>query len=205
MELDEFKMLLKEKDHEEIALHSAVELEGYIRKTTRSVTDKIKRSIRFEFALGIVFVCIALWAWFRYPFAYVRPFCLLSISVCCFLFIYFGALYKKISRYEQSPLPVKNTLQKIIDILQQFTRLYFQVTMITLPINFIFGLIAGYLVIKGDAGLKNFNWMKWILFYSGWFILWSAIMYFFAKWYIKKLYGDYLLQLRQQLKDIENG
>ena len=47
MELDEFKQLYKEKAPEERPLHSAGELEGYMRTKTNSVIGKIKRSIRF--------------------------------------------------------------------------------------------------------------------------------------------------------------
>jgi len=100
---------------------------------------------------------------------------------------------------------VREGLQRVIAIIEEFTRLYFQFTMITLPIAFIFGLISGFLSLNGGAGIKNFNWQKAIFFYTCWFIFWSFIMYFFSKWYIKKLYGNYLQQLKDQLKDIENG
>ncbi len=205
MELDEIKDLLKLKLEEGPAQLTSIELEEHIGKRTHSIIAKIKRSIRFELALGIFFVVIALWAWFRYPVFYVRPFSLLCIALCSILFIYFGALYKKISLYEQSPLPVKDSLQKIIDIVQEFTRLYFRFNMVTLPIYFIFGLITLYLIVKGDSGIKNYNWQRGLLFYLGWFIMWAAVMYFFSRWYIKKLYGNYFVQLKQQLKDIENG
>ena len=205
MELDEIKDLLKSKLEEGPAPLTSSELEEQISKKTHSIIDKIKRSIRFELALGIFFVVIAVWAWFRYPFFYVRPFSMLCIALCSFLFIYFGALYKKISAYEQSALPVKDSLQKVIDIVQQFTRLYFQFNMVTLPIYFIFGLITLYLIVKGDSSIKNYNWQRGIFFYLGWFAIWAAVMYLFSKWYIKKLYGNYLVQLKQQLKDIENG
>jgi len=205
MELDEFKQRVKEKEPEKTALHSADELEGYTRKRTRSVINHIKRSILFELGACFIFIATALWVWFSYPVPYVRAFSLLSVSLCCFLLIYLGALYKKISKYEEAALTVKNSLRQVIDIVEQFTRVYFQFTMITLPIAFIFGLITGFLTVNGDTGIKNFNWQKAILFYTGWFIFWSCMMYFFSKWYIKKLYGNYLQQLKEQLKDIENG
>jgi hypothetical protein len=205
MELDEFKQRFKEKEPEKNILHSADELEGYTRKRTRSIINHVKRSILFELVSCLIFIAAALWVWFSYPVSYVRAFSLLSISLCCFLLIYLGALYKKISIYEEAALAVKNSLQQVIAILEQFTRAYFQFTMITLPIVFVFGLITGFLTVKGGTGIKNFNWQKAILFYTGWFIFWSAVMYFFSRWYIKKLYGNYLQQLKEQLKDIENG
>lgn len=205
MELDEFKQRSKEKEPKEIILHSASDLEGYIHKRTRSAISNIKRNILFELVACLVFIAVAVWVWFYYPVAYVRAFALLCIALCCLLLIYLGALYKKISLYEQAAPAVKDRLHQVISIIEQFTKAYFQFTMITLPIAFIFGLITGFLNIKGGTGIRNFNWQKAILFYTGWFIFWSVIMYFFSRWYIKKLYGNYLQQLKEQLKDIENG
>ena len=205
MELDEFKQWIKETEQPAIGLRSAVELEGYIRKRTGSVISNIKRSILFELLACLLFVAAAVWAWFSYPLSYVRVFSLLSFCFCCFLLIYLGALYNKISAYEKAALAVKDSLGQVIDILERFTRAYFQFTMITLPIAFVFGLITGFLSIHGNQGTGNFNWHKAMVFYTAWFIFWSILMYFFSKWYIKKLYGNYLQQLKQQLKDIENG
>jgi hypothetical protein len=205
MELDEFKSVLKSKEPEDIILHSADELEKYIHRKTTSIIDKIKQSILFEFALGILFVAIAVWVWISYPGVYVKPFSLLSIILCCFFFIYLAILYKKMNVYEKTSLAVKENLLHVVDILQQFIKLYFQLAIIILLIAFIFGLITGYLKVTGDSAIKEFNWIKAILIYIGWFLIWSAITYFFSKWYIKRLYGNYLEQLKEHLKDLENG
>jgi len=205
MELDEFKQLYKEKNAVETVSHSANELEAYLRKNTHSITGKIKRSIWFEAVLSILLFAVSVWAWFIYPARFVRVFSMLTIFLCCIFLICLAALYKKIIAFEHATPAIKTSLRQLIAILQQFTRLYFQFTMVTLPIAFIFGLITGYLDVSGNTALKNFNWLRGILFYTGWFLLWSAIMYFFTRWYIRKLYGNYLLQLQQQLKDIENG
>jgi len=205
MELDEFKQRFKETEKPATTQRSAGELEGYIRKRAGSVISNIKRSILFELVACFLFVATAGWAWFAYPISYVRAFSLLSVCFCCFLLIYLAALYKKISVYEKASLAVKNGLQQVIDILEQFTRAYFQFTMITLPIAFVFGLITGFLNIYDKAGATKFDWNKAMLFYTAWFVFWSVMMYFFSKWYIKKLYGNYLQQLKGQLKDIENG
>ena len=205
MELDDFKQLYKETNPGESATRTAGELEDCMRNKTHSITGKVKRSILFEFAVAVFFVALAAGAWVLYPSRLARPFAMLTIALCCIFFLYLGALYKKILAYEHTPPAVKDSLRQVIVILQQFTRLYFQFTMITLPIVFIFGLIAGYLYISGDAGIGHFNWFRGILFYTIAFTGWCIVIYFFTRWYIKKLYGNYLSQLQQQLKDIENG
>jgi hypothetical protein len=74
-----------------------------------------------------------------------------------------------------------------------------------LPVIFIFGLITGYLNVSQQGLIRQFQWSKGIIFYTIAFMAWSVIIYFFSRWYIRKLYGNYLLQLQQQLKDMENG
>ena len=205
MELDEFKLKLKEQPPEEKDQHSADELELAIRRNTVSITDKIKRNILFELAACGVFVAAAVWAWFTYPQAYARVFSLLTIMLSCLLVVYLAAVYRKINLYETGGLPVRKSLQEAIAILSQFTRVYFQFTMITLPIAFVFGLITGFFSVNGNEAIRHFNWQRALILYTTWFVFWSAVMYFFARWYIKKLYGNHLQQLKEQLKDIENG
>jgi hypothetical protein len=205
MELDEFKTVLQSDKPEERIHLSADELQRYIHTKTTSITGKIKRSILFESAVGVLFIVIAVWAWFSYPGMYVRPFSLLAAGLCCFFFIYLVALYRKMNVYANTSPAVKENLQQVIDILQQFIKLYFQLAILILLIAFIFGLITGYLRVTGDTAIKKFNWTKAIWIYLGWFFIWSLITYYFSKWYIKRLYGNYLEQLKEQLKDLENG
>lgn len=205
MELDEFKQRLKEQVHGETLSRTAHELGSYTGRRTASVLKKIKRSIVFELLACVIFIAAAVWAWMVYSFPYVHVFCLLCFFMCCFLLLYLGAFYKKISACEKQAAAVRENLRQVIGIIEQFTRLYFQFTMITLPIAFIFGLITGFFSLANTVDQKNFNWQRSVFFYSCWFVFWSVIMYFFSKWYIKKLYGNYLHQLKEQLRDIENG
>ena len=107
--------------------------------------------------------------------------------------------------YEGMTASLKQSLQLIINIVTRFTRLYFRISIGLLPVIFIFGLITGYLDIAAQGLLPRIQWSRGLGVYTIVFIAWSVIIYFFSKWYIRKLYGKYLLQLRQQLKEIENG
>ena len=205
MELDELKTLIKSRLEEGIVSHTAGELEAYIRKTAGSVTSKIKRNIWFEFAACCLCMLIAALVWLMYPSVYIHLFCIATGLFCIVFSGYLFSLYKKIIFYETVTGTLKESLQQIINIVTRFTRLYFQISMGLLPVIFIFGLVTGYLDVSQQGLVQKFQWSKGILFYTISFIAWSVIIYFFSRWYIRKLYGKYLLQLQQQLKDIENG
>ena len=118
--------------------------------------------------------------------------------------IYVWRLQQRINYYEINAVSVKEKLQQIIHILQRYTRLYFQLTMLLLPIAFIMGYLFAINEKKQADATSNFS-VYCTMFYIAWAIVWSILMYFFTKWYIKKLYGNYLQQLKDQLKELQNG
>jgi hypothetical protein len=205
MELDDFKSLLKSKEEEPLSVRSAAEIEQYTHRSAVSVIAKIKKNIRFELRLCILIVLPFAVLCFVFPSFYMRSLVALAVFVCIFFVIYLLRLNKRIHFYETASFSIKDSLQQVIYILGKFTRHYLQITMIMLPVAFVFGLVTGYMDITGDLTIKKFNWTRSLVFYSSFFIVWSVFTYFFTKWYIKKLYGNYLQQLKEQLKELENG
>lgn len=205
MELDDFKSLLKAQQEETPVTRSAEELEQYTRKTAISVMAKIKKNIRFELRLCIWILPPFAALCFIFPSLYMRSIVGLSVFVCLFFAVYLLKLTKKINYYETTSFSVKESLQQVIDILSRFIQHYFQITMIMLPAAFVFGLVTGYMDVTGNLAIKHFNWTRGLIFYCAFFIFWSIFTYFFTKWYIRKMYGKYLQQLKEQLKELENG
>jgi hypothetical protein len=206
MELDDFKTLLKARLETQAPALSAAELEQSIHRKSVSILGKIKRSIAWELVPGIVLTLAGAWVWERYPSLSNRFFSTLMLLVCIFFVVQLAGLYKKIIRFEKANQPVKERLSQIIDILQRFTRLYFRFSMSILPVAFVLGLVTGYADIMRQPFLaQNFHWARGLAAYIILFAAWSAIAYVFSKWYIKKLYGNYLNDIRNQLEDLENG
>jgi len=205
MELDDFKSVLKTKLEEPAQQRSARELEQSIRRRAASIVDKIKRNIVLEIAMSFLFLLLACTG-VRNPLLYVKGiFIIIAITSPLFI-VYLALLYRKILFYENNTPAVKEGLQQVIDILQRFTRLYFRFTMWILPLVFVLGLVTGYLdVVRQPQLVNGFHWGKSFTWYLALFAAWSVITYFFAKWYIKRLYGNYLEQLKASLEDLENG
>lgn len=206
MELDDFKTILRTTLQQQAPDRSAAELEQSIQGRTLSVIGKVKRSIAGELVLGIVLAAAGIWVWWRYPSFSSRCFSALMLVICIFFMVYMVLLYRRIIRFEKADQPVKQRLRQIIGILQQFTRLYFRFSMSVLPVAFVLGLATGYADIMHQPLLaQNFHWAKGLAAYILLFAAWSLIAYMFSKWYIKKLYGNYLQDIRNQLEDLENG
>lgn len=205
MELDELKSVLKSKLEADSATRSAGELEQYVKGRTTSILDRIKRNMIFEFVFGGVAIVILIWAFWKYPQIYFRYSCGLAVLFNISILLYMMSLYNKINFFKKTSFSVRESLVQIIAILKKFTRLYFQLSMFMLLVAFILGLVTGYMDVIDQGLAKSFHWTRGLLFYIGFFLFWSIIMYFFLHWYIKKLYGKYLEQLKDQLRDLENG
>jgi len=205
MELDEFKLVLRAKLEADASPRSAPEIVQYVSRKTTSIIAKIKRSMVYEFIFGVVCVIACVFVFYKSSSFYVRLSCIAATVFCGCLLIYMIRLYNKISFFEKNALSIKESIREILEILRRFTKLYFQLSIFMLPVAFVIGLIIGYMDVLQQDLDTNFKWGRGILFYCACYLFWSIFMYFFSKWYIKKLYGNYLEQLKGQLTDLENG
>ena len=117
-------------------------------------------------------------------------------------------LLKQIVTLGGTAFPVKSNLQTIVTIIEEFMKRYFQFTMALLPICFIFALLLGYHEKAPnhqiDSFAKTLFSSKWqiISFVVVYCALLSVGIYYFTKWYLKRLYGNYLDQLKECIKDL---
>ena len=210
MELDELKILLKAKIEEQIPAKSTDELALLLNNKTQSVIEKLRRSLRIEIITAILFTVVfsAVGIFAKYVSLQIY---FSAFAFVCFLFIIvLWFLHKKIKQLSSTPQPVKRNLQTISAILKEYVKRYFQLTMILIPLTVIISFSLGY----SDENLYNPQ-----LHNSGFFtltgsavniilifvyiIVFGVSMYYFTKWYLKKLYGNYLEQLQQLITELE--
>ncbi len=196
MELDDLKYLIKNQD---LPDHSAEQLTGYLQHESNSVLQKIRRSIRLELLFAIVFGIAGIAWMLTGNLLFYKVLAGIVVIFCAGFLFYVSRLQKQINNYQRSLTSVKNNMREIIRILEAFIKLYFQLTMMMLPLI----CITGFFTIDKDKALSlsTGGWM----FYAAWFIGWSVLMYYFTRWYLKKLYGNYLHELKVQLKELEGG
>lgn len=205
MELDDLKSKLNSKMDNDASSRTPEELSTYFNRKTISILSKIKRNMWFELMLTIVVVIAFAITYLLYSSLYIRFFMVFTTLFCIVFSFYIYSLYRRIIRFEQSSFTVKENLQQVITILEKFTRIYYLVSMAMLPFVFVLGIIVGYIDINASGLVKQFHYVRGLIFYFAWFVFWSVFMYFFTRWYIKKLYGKYVTQLKNQLTELENG
>lgn len=194
MELDELKYLLT---HQQSPERSTQQLADALSVKSNSVLDKIKRSIRLEMVCAVIFTIMAI-VWIVYSdLLFYKALSVYIIIFCTGFFIYIDQLRKRINTYRSQVGSAKRSLEDIINILQTFIRSYFNLTMLMLPVIAIMGIVT----LNSDSiALSTRAWT----IYGIWFVVWTIFMYFFTKWYLRKLYGRYHEELKEQLRDISS-
>lgn len=210
MELDELKILLKEKPVPMRVVKSPNDIAALLGSKTKSVTGKIRRSLKIEIIACIVFAILCAgfgifgaYTWLRIYFGIFAVVCLLLLPV---LFI----LLKRTTKFGITDLPVKRNLQLLVNLMQEFVKRYFQITMALIPVSIVMAFLLGYYsAAPEDTNLQNtsspnFGSIAFIItVLIAYLVFFGWGMYYFTKWYLKKLYGNYLDQLQALIKELE--
>jgi len=217
MDLDQIKTELKTKLATDHINRSEEDIEQLLKKKTASFIDKIKKSLWFEIIFGFLlnfgFVYAAFDANMNSLRIYFGVFSVVMYLFLLFL-IYLLMRTNKIKIADQS---IKSNLNNYIHLIEEFIKRYLQFTMALIPICIFFAGYLGYTDAHSDKFMNVYksgyelgakmNGTQFLVFISTTiFFLGLGIygMYHFTKWYLKKLYGNYLYELKQCILELQN-
>jgi|GEM_PF-553470 len=203
MELDELRNIWQKnpagfipKDEEEIARM----MRG---NSSRSIVDKLKRSVWFE----LIFTIVAGMGLLAYAFS-LRDGALkwTSISILI-LFVAYPVYYIKklalLNRFNPDD-HLRANLEKLIDNLTSYLRFYLRSYSTLYPVYFLLALVFLALEKGSEQFFESLSDLKTI----GYLIFLAALFYFMSKsftnWYLKKLYGNHLEKLKSLLRELDS-
>jgi len=210
MELDELKILLKEKLDTQHPKKSTEDISALLNKKTQSVIGKLKRSLWIEIIACIVFTLACAAVGIFGKFASLRIYFSIFAFVCFLFLPVLWFLLQKTKKLGSTSLPVKSNLEFLIKILKEYVKRYFQLTMALIPLTIFTAFSLGYSdanlhnpelhnpffpTLTGSAGSIIFGVMYLVLFPVG--------IYYVTKWYLKKFYGNYIDQLQSLIRELE--
>jgi hypothetical protein len=155
--------------------------------------SKIKRSILIEGILtlfvGVIFILNK--HWFYSPLTI--PYLLFVLSLCLGWYTF---QYYKIRKVDlQNNL--KQTLEQLIKTLDLYLKVY-------LYGSIVLGLFASILpLFWANVTLDSLTLTKTVLIGGG-AVVFIPTYYLVTKWYIQKLYGNYVNELKEELKELED-
>jgi uncharacterized membrane protein len=208
MELDDLKYQLMNRLAADHAGRSAGDIASLLKKRTASITSKLKKSLWFE-----IICCMAAVAGF-FLISFATSYLSLRIYFSVFgvvavgfiILLYF--LLRHTQQLSATTLPVKGNLQTIVRIMEEFMKRYFQFTMVLIPVCFVFAFILLYTDHRRIPAADHFSrshfntsW-KVVAFLIIYFAALFTGVYYFTKWYLRKLYGRYVDQLKECIREL---
>lgn len=209
MDLDELKHQLKNKLAADHSGRSDSDIAALLQNKTRSAVSKLQKSLWIEIIFCVVgfgvFAYIGLTnssVIFRTYFAIFTILFVVIVPVLVYLL-------KRTRSLSNTVLPVKSNLQIIVNLMEELIKRYFQLTMAMIPIS----LIVCFLLIYqnpsvldngpkyGEGFFKSQSYL--IAFLVGYVILLTVVVYYTTKWYLRKLYGRYVVQLKECIAELE--
>lgn len=211
MDLDQFKQQLNEKLSTDHSGRSGADIAEMLSKKTFSIIEKLKRSIQYEILFGLIGMILFAVLAFTSQYHSIRTYFGVSailIFIFLFLLIY---LLKKTIDLNQVQQPVISNLNNYVSLIEEYMKRYFQFTMAMVPICLFFAGYLGYNEKKPVPELDNLIGshqlgLKLILTISVVYLIsFSVGMYYFTKWYLHKIYGRYVLELKNCIKDLQEN
>jgi hypothetical protein len=205
MELDELKSQLKNKLASDHAGRSDTDIAVLLGRKTNSVIGKLKRSLLKEILLSIivviVFTCIGIFS----SQSFLRIYFSVFAVVCGMLILPLVYIFRRTTRLSSTALPVKSNLQTIVAIMEELIKRYFQFTMALIPICFVFSLLLVSNDVTVTPGIaKGYFSISWRVLTIA--TLYAALLfvgtYYFTKWYLRKMYGKYVAQLKECISEL---
>jgi predicted membrane protein len=198
MELDELKIQLKQKYNTVEVAKTSADLSALLKTRTTSIIGKLKRSLVTEILIGVVFTLLFAVISFTTKLSSVKIyFSVFSIFGTGFLLILF-LLYKKTGRLSSTSLPVKKNLETLLSLMKKYLKRYLQLTMALVPICTMFSFLLAY----NEQYYTNNN-NSLIITLGVYLVVMAVITYFITRWYLKKLYGNYLVQLEHLICELD--
>jgi len=213
MELDELKYYLKNTAIQApIQTKSAESLTALLKNNPKSPVNKIKRSLVIEIVISVVMLLVFVGIVLKSNIWSLQVYFAVLSLLCVWFSFKLYTSYKRIQLLNNTVLPVKKNLEEVHYTMKSFVKQYFQLTMASLPIFFIFSFLLGFY--EGYTGIEvpayeklisKFSSLSQIIWFTAVYVVLLGIgMYFFTKWYLKKLYGDYLKELESLLAELED-
>jgi|GEM_PF-1595186 len=207
MELDELKNIWSDNIENDIQ-NQAIEkskIQEMLKRKSSSIIEKLRRSLLLEIALFSI--CLVLIAAVPIYFQN-KEVTLLCLAVIVFMFIpyfvYYYKKYKELAHFSSYHQDVKTNLKLLITQLEKYLNIYFWGSLLLTPISGFFSGFAVLYELKALGHLLYFDIFNaaTLAIIMSFALLLTLISYPIMKWYIKKLYGRYLDNLRDCLNEL---
>ena len=203
MELEDLKDIWKNNPLE-FKVKDVAELAQMLKGSSKSIVDKLKRSVWFE----LIFTLVGGIIFLLYAMTLVSGALKWTSISMIILFVAYSFYYiKKLSllnRFNPGEGNLKTNIDNLIASLGSYLRFYKRSYTILYPAYFVLGLVFGGIERGYSQFLESLTKPSVIAY-----LIFLALVFFFmstwfTNWYLKKLYGNHLEKLKGLARELES-
>jgi hypothetical protein len=167
-----------------------------------SVLAKIGKSVKWEISIASVFAVFCFLAIFLTDALSEKIFLSLLLAYTAMFLLKLTEILKKSRIATDSTGPVKACVEETILVVSRFIKFYERLTTWFLPLVFVAAMLAAFVAEFSQAGssmhVPVFTILVSLPLIAGW--IW--LMRRFSRWWLNRLYGNYLHMLSSQLSEL---
>jgi hypothetical protein len=168
-----------------------------------SVLSKIERSLKWEMGIACAFAGLCLLATFLTESLSERIFLILLMMYTIFFLIRLSDILRKSKEATESTSPVKKCVEESITVVTCFMKFYERLTTWFLPLVFLAAMVAAFAAEFASFGFSMHFPLLTIVASLPIIAGWIWLMQKFSRWWLHRLYGNYLNHLSAQLDELK--
>jgi hypothetical protein len=204
MELDELKNIWN-KNKADFQQKDEVQLAAMLKGSSRSIVDKLKRSVWFELILTILVGMALLVYAFAIPAGALKWATIAIILLLVAYSVYYVKKLLLLNRFNTADDNLKANLEKLVASLTGYLKFYKKSYTILYPIYFALSILFGALEMGSDRFLAKLSDPKTVLYLLALTVVVTFITLAFTNWLLRKLYGRHLEKLEALLDELNRG
>lgn len=203
MELDELKDLWKKSDAV-FQPKADTEIASMLRGSSKSIVDKLKRSVWLELIITLVSGIVLLVYALTLPSGALKW---TSVSILA-IFVAYSFYYVKklmlLKSFNSSEGNLRVALENLTGSLSGYLKFYKRSYTLLYPVYFCLALLFGAIERGFEQFVTNLSEPKTIAYLISFAALFYFISTWLVSWILKKLYGNYLDKLKLLLNDLNS-
>lgn len=201
MELDNLKNIWKEFSAQETDSYNAQQIKDLLSGKSKGVVATIQQHLQYE----IIITAICLVFFVVMPFIYNGAMLKILMGIwgllCVVYLFFYRQKYLLVKTASITNDNLKSVLDNLVVKLKEYTKIYFWSNVLLIP----FLQITNYIVAEAvmDDVFERFSSGNGIYIFVGYMIVSSLLMVEFFRWYVRRMYENYIAQLEQYLEELK--
>ena len=213
MELDELKIQLQQHLNEQRVAMPVTDIGAVLHSRSRSAIANIKRSIGFEIVCYLLFIVTAITLALLSRYWSLQVYGAVAGILSMVFVVILLLLLRKIRHFDNNEvLPVQENLVGVYNIVNGYVKRSFRFSLLLLPVCMAFCFWLGYREPLRDRYLleellypQGHNLQQVIVRFAIYATVVTIIIYYCSQWWMGRLYGKYLQELKRSIADLQSG